>query len=375
MVSGRRLEAKVRRWAGAVLAWVAFAGSASAIQVVVSKEACGKWVADDLAACLAQDASDAGEGCFTAAIRDYPECVRQARDWISRKTLEEQQQSAAEIAAEEAKTRGVSVPRFRDAAVAPIMASLPPGRFIMGHDGTSIGAPSHEVAIAYPFSISTGEITESEWNACWLEGACMPGSLEVSPLDPDRTSASASRAIAEVTWNDANAYTEWLSQKTGKRYRLPTEAEWEYAARAGTTTEYFWGDSYKLGAAICENLMRPGRDIFDVVKPGEVKTHPANAFGLFDMSGNVGEWVQDCQGPSDSGEYTDPPTDGSAYPRCESGKRVVRGGSAWSAANCESFTREFRTPDTAWPVIGFRVVREEPEKNTAPVEGRSPSKD
>ena len=126
-----------------------------------------------------------------------------------------------------------------------------------------------------------------------------------------------------VSWEDAQSYVSWLSRQTGEEYRLPTEAEWEYAARAGTTTKYSWGNEIGVNRANCRPTEEYGTcgDRFEYTAP--VGSFAANPWGLHDMHGNVWEWVQDC-GP---GNYADAPADGSAWLSGDCSVRVVRGGS------------------------------------------------
>ena len=134
------------------------------------------------------------------------------------------------------------------------------------------------------------------------------------------------RPVINVSWDDATAYAAWLSQQTGKKYRLPTEAEWEYAARAGSTTKYPWGDEASrdfanYGKDECCGGLAMGKDQWENTAP--VGSFSANAFGLHDMHGNVWEWVQDCYHSS----YEGAPVDGAAREQCDSSSRVLRGGS------------------------------------------------
>ena len=172
--------------------------------------------------------------------------------------------------------------------------------------------------------------------------------------------------VACVSWDDAKAYTVWLSQKTGQEYRLLSEAEWEYAARAGTTTRRFWGDDgdqscgYANGADQTTKAQVPGwkfliancNDRYAYTAP--VGSYRANAFGLYDMLGNVGEWTEDCLNEN----YTNAPTDGSVWTTGNCSRRVVRGGS-WHF-NPRSLRSAFRSGITTAVRslnIGFRVAR------------------
>ena len=132
------------------------------------------------------------------------------------------------------------------------------------------------------------------------------------------------RPVRNVSWYDAMAYTEWLWEQTGDRYRLPTEAEWEYAARAGSTTAYSWGDSIGRNRANCDGCA----SLWDGERTALVGTFKANGWGLYDMHGNVWEWVQDCWNDN----YEGAPTDGTAWLSGDCDRRVLRGGS-WEASS------------------------------------------
>lgn len=221
----------------------------------------------------------------------------------------------------------------------PETVSLPGGTFRMGSPDTEanrepIEGPLREVTLK-PFSISRGEVTAAEWTACVADGGCNrytpPGG------------ASEDLPVTMVSWRDANAYADWLSGKTGQTWRLPTEAEWEYAARGGTSTAYWWGDRYDAAQA--------PRD-----RPRTSAELPQNPFGLTGMLGNAREWVQDCY----VNGYTDAPTDGRAVTSGDCGRRVVRGGSIRnSAAEMRSANRARISLTTRDRQIGFRVVLEQ----------------
>ena len=157
-----------------------------------------------------------------------------------------------------------------------------------------------------------------------------------------------------MSWNDVQAFVKWLSELTGQTFRLPTEAEWEYAVRAGSTSKYSWGNSIGSNRANCKNCGTQWDDYFDV----PVGSFSANAWGLHDMHGNVWEWVQDCWSES----YVDAPIDGSARTIGSCSQSVVRGGS-WDdhpsylrSASRESFTpfipcRQYRLPLSAGQIV------------------------
>lgn len=197
---------------------------------------------------------------------------------------------------------------FADCDICPQMAILPAGTFVMGSPDDEAGrypyeGPQHEVSIK-AFAIGVHEVTFDQWAACVEDGGCRgyrPG---------DAGFGRGSRPALYISWRDAQAYVEWLSRKTGRSYRLPTEAEWEYAARGGETSAYWWGGSFDRTKAALGGTV-------------EVGTLPANGFGLHEILGNAGEWVQDCY----LNNFAETPTDGTAATSGDCGRRVVRGGS------------------------------------------------
>jgi formylglycine-generating enzyme required for sulfatase activity len=240
----------------------------------------------------------------------------------------------------------VAAPRtFRDCSDCPEMVEVPAGRFVMGSaDGDSDEKPAHEVLIGKPFAVGKFEVTFAEWEVCAKDGGCLKNK---SPSDEDW--GKARRPVINVSWNDAKEYLAWLSRKTGKPYRLLTEAEWEYAARAGTSTKYAFGDTIdKQQAQFLDGKPGTGRT-------AEVGSFAANAWDLYDMHGNVWEWVEDCYAPS----YVEAPSDGSArtIPGCSS--RVLRGGSwDYDPQDLRSAVRYKLPPIYRVDEIGFRVARE-----------------
>ncbi|MFY9261875.1 MAG: SUMF1/EgtB/PvdO family nonheme iron enzyme [Gallionella sp.] len=184
---------------------------------------------------------------------------------------------------------------FRDCPDCAEMVALAPGRFMMGSPSSEQGRfgneKQHEVTIAQSFAISKYEVTFAEWDACVAGGGC-------GGYRPDDEGwGRGKQPVIQISWEDAKNYVAWLSQKTGKPYRLPTDAEWEYAARAGTTTSYPWGElpshnQANYGADACCAGLVSEQDAWEGASP--VGSFPANAFGLHDMQGNVWEWVEDC---------------------------------------------------------------------------------
>jgi formylglycine-generating enzyme required for sulfatase activity len=226
----------------------------------------------------------------------------------------------------------------------PEMVVVPSGKFMMGSPATEKDrfdneGPQHEVTIAQRFAVSKLDVTFDQWDACVQYGRCTRVS---SPFGGGKQPAIS------VTWHDAQEYLKWLSGLTGQQYRLLSEAEWEYAARAGTTGPYsFEGDESVLGEYAWYS-----RNSGDQAHPvGEKKP---NGFGLYDMHGNVWEWVEDCYHDS----YREAPSGGLAWIAGECGSRVVRGG-AWDhvprvlrSANRYGLSPRFRDAN-----LGFRVGR------------------
>ncbi|MDE0331906.1 MAG: SUMF1/EgtB/PvdO family nonheme iron enzyme [Nitrospinae bacterium] len=213
--------------------------------------------------------------------------------------------------------KGVSpaVLAFRDCPECPEMVPVPAGSFMMGSNENIDEKPRHRVTISKPFAVARHEVTFAEWDACVAAGGCgghRPG---------DEGWGRGRRPVINVSWRDAKAYASWLSRKTGKRYRLLSESEWEYAARAGTTTRYSWGDGIGQNRANCDGC---GSD-WDNRQTAPIGSFKANPFGLHDVHGNVWEWVADCWNDN----YAGAPTDASAWMSGDCNSRVLRGGS-WS---------------------------------------------
>ncbi len=210
---------------------------------------------------------------------------------------------------ETAETETTTTPgQFADCDTCPTMIALPGGAFQMGSPDTELGrtgneGPLHTVTVQ-PFAISETEVTFDQWDACIADGGC-----SYSPSD--HGFGRGGLPVLSISWQDAQSYTSWLSAKSGRAYRLPTEAEWEYAARAGTNTPYWWGASFD-------------RSIAPMSAPRDAASLPANPFGVKGMLVNAREWVQDCYVNS----YTAAPVDGTARTNGDCGRRVLRGG-AW----------------------------------------------
>jgi formylglycine-generating enzyme required for sulfatase activity len=193
-----------------------------------------------------------------------------------------------------------------------------------------------------PFAVSKYEITGEEWRACVKTRAC----AEV----PDMDASDSSTPIRNISWEDGIGYVEWLSARTGKKYRLLSEAEWEFAARAGTTTRYWWGDKANDTFVSCQDC--GGKQVG--VTPPLVRGIRPNPFGLVDTNGGVAEWVMDCWKPT----YEGAPVDGGARPG-DCSLRAIRGGS-WldDQTRITVSSRSFAERDSRKPTYGLRVARE-----------------
>jgi formylglycine-generating enzyme required for sulfatase activity len=228
------------------------------------------------------------------------------------------------------------------------MVVVPASKFRMGDiqgAGSKEEQPVHEVHIRRPFAVSRYEITFDQYD----EFSKTTG----RDLADDEGWGRGRRPVVRVSWNEAVAYAKWISQQTGKHYRLPTEAEWEYAARAGTETVYWWGNEIKKAFANCIGCeSRWDRQTAPV---GSFKPNP---FGLYDTAGNVMEWVQDCWHES----YRGAPSDGSVWEQKDGGNcglRGIRGGHSRRAQDqMSSSFRRWNRPDARLRGAGFRLVRE-----------------
>lgn len=296
----------------------------------------------------------------------------------------EQDRQASQVLAQTCRT---------EPGQAPTMVVIRPGRFEMGSmDGDADEQPAHEVTIPQPFAISRCEITVGQfrqfvedknyhqgekylttaeqsgkgcyvWNAEEKQVQQLP---QYSWTDPGFKQDDG-YPVACVSWDDAIAYVQWLSHRTGAQYRLPTEAEWEYAARADTHTARFYRDDlqcdYANGARQETKAMADSGWSLADCSDAHVYTAPVgsfgqNPFGLFDMLGNVWEWTQDCWHDS----YHNAPADGSAWLEADGGdcdRRVLRGGS-WGSnpQDLRSAVRGRDYSEGAFGNLGFRIARD-----------------
>ena len=326
---------------------------------------------DSIAAVLAAAREDSIAAVLAAAREDSIAAVLAAarEDSIAAVLAAAREDSIA--AAREDSTRAATEDRwslgrvFRDCSACPEMVVVPPGTFLMGSPASEQGrdddeGPQHPITVATAFAVGVYEVTFAEWDACFQAGGCG------DRLVDDAGYGRGRRPVINVSWENAQAYLSWLSQETGVEYRLATEAEWEYLARAGTVTARYWGAS---PSGQCENANgydRNGHEEFNLGRePAEcsdgspstapVGSYGANAFGIYDSLGNVWEWTQDCWRPS----YAGATGDVSAWESGECSARVLRGGS-WAdrpGALRSSSRFRFSSGIRRSSYAGFRVVR------------------
>src|SRR6266851_2037050 len=219
----------------------------------------------------------------------------------------------------------------------PEMKTIRGSSFSMGSDDDATEKPPHQVTIK-PFAISQYPISVREWNECAAAKAC----AFVATGKDDAP-------ITNVSWSDAKQFVAWLAGATRKAYRLPSEAEWEYAARGGTQTKYWWGDQFQPGMANCKNCT----DIAVADQPAVAGSSKPNPFGLYDMGGGVDQWVEDCWHKN----YQGAPANGSAWVEGECASHVIRSGS-WKndAQYVRPSNRDSYDTNVRYPTHGFRVV-------------------
>ena len=237
--------------------------------------------------------------------------------------------------------------KFRDCAKCPQMVVVPSGSFTMGslsgEEGRSNDeSPQHVVRIDYMFAVGMYEVTFAEWDACVNAGGCR------RYVPDDEGWGRGNRPVNNVSWEDAQSYVRWLSARTGHNYGLLSESEWEYVARAGTTTAYSWGDNIGRSRANCDGCGSQ----WDDEKTASTGSFSANAWGVYDMHGNVWEWVEDCYNYS----YVGAPSDGSAWESGNCSQRVLRGGSCLSRPRNLRSANRLRSEGRDYS-IGFRVAR------------------
>ncbi|MHC2625744.1 formylglycine-generating enzyme required for sulfatase activity/class 3 adenylate cyclase [Bradyrhizobium huanghuaihaiense] len=218
----------------------------------------------------------------------------------------------------------------------PEMIAIRGGSFAMGSNDDPTERPVHQVTIK-PFSIGKYPVTVQEWNDCAAAKAC---SFTATGKDD--------APVSNVSWTDAQQYVAYLSQATKKPYRLPSEAEWEYAARGGTQSKYWWGDKLQPGMAGCKDCGNLASE-----QPAKVGSFKPNPFGLYDMGGGIDQWVEDCWHKS----YQGAPGDGSAWTGADCSSHVLRSGS-WKndSRYVRPSNRDGYDTNVRYPTHGFRVA-------------------
>ena len=227
------------------------------------------------------------------------------------------------------------------------MVVVPAGSYTMGGPTNSHEQPQHTVTIAKPFAVAKYELTFADWDACVEGGACNGYKAN------DQGWGRGRQPVINVNWEDAQQYVAWLSQVTGKTYRLLSEAEYEYATRAGTTTAYPWGNDIKLNGQAMTNCNGCGGKWDNQTAP--VGSFPPNKFRLYDMVGNVWAWTEDCAHDS----YNGAPADGSAWIAGDDcTNHIIRvGGFNSIPENVSSSYRGRFSTVSRNLTLGFRVAR------------------
>ncbi len=232
--------------------------------------------------------------------------------------------------------------RYPNGIPLPQMISISAGSFQMGSTERNDEEPVHLVSIP-AFKMAQTETTWKQYQVCIDFGPCSSGD--------DAGFGKAERPVINVSWKDTKLYIGWINEQTGKNYRLPSESEWEYAARAGSTTKYSWGNSIGKNKANCKDCGSQ----WDNKKTAPVKSFKPNQFGLYDMHGNVWEWTDDCWNES----YSGAPIDGSAWTTGDCGKRVLLGGSwARNYIYLRSAYRDWNYDSARYYSSGFRLVQD-----------------
>ena len=234
---------------------------------------------------------------------------------------------------------------FKDCPSCPEMTMIPPGTFLMGSiKGKNRERPVTRITIRQPLAVSRYEVTFDQWDACFSAGGC-------SKKPSDRGWGRGNRPVINILLTDIAEYVSWLTKKTGYLYRLPSESEWEYAARAGSRTEFNWGDQMLPGAANCRGCGTQ----WSGHKSAPVGQFKPNAWGLYDVHGNVLEYVTDCW----TTNHKKVPIDGS--PKITQGclSKVVKGGSWYYLSKVSRSASRVRNDKRVFSYfIGFRVFRE-----------------
>ncbi|GGK76188.1 SUMF1/EgtB/PvdO family nonheme iron enzyme [Amphritea balenae] len=290
-------------------------------------------------------------------IAELQETLRQERDERSvelkqlqtelksrTETMDSLQKELEEIRFDDADKLTVFTDQLEDGFKGPQMVIMPRSTFTMGDQqliGDDNELPAHSVTISHRFALSRNEVSFNDYDYY--------ARTMSRPLPDDNGWGRGNRPVINVSWKEAKAYAQWLALFTGQPYRLPTEAEWEYVARAGTDTNYWWGDQLEPERAVCSEC---GTE-WDGQKTAPVASFPANSWGIHDMNGNVDEWVEDCYQDS----YFNAPDDGSAMIDGDCNFRVMRGGSWFDISRViRSSSRYRHPPESTKNSWGFRIA-------------------
>ena len=234
---------------------------------------------------------------------------------------------------------------FKDCVVCPEMSIIPSGTFMIGSTkGRKRELPVSKITITKSLAVSRYEVTFDQWDACFNSGGC-------SKKPSDRGWGRDSRPVINILLTDIDEYVTWLTKKTGHIYRLPSESEWEYAARAGSQTEFSWGDQMQTGAANCRGCGTK----WSGIKSAPVGQFKPNAWGLYDVHGNVFEYVADCW----SNDHYNIPRNGVAKKTANCLSKVIKGGSWYYLPKVSRSASRVRNDKRVFSYfIGFRVFRE-----------------
>jgi len=294
-----------------------------------------------------------GQRALSAAVGLFACVIAGTIGWYNQSYLKEQyhwrvKMGPSVLTAEQ--ERGLHLKQdFKECAIGcPTMIVIPAGKFMMGSNIDDKGSyheesPQHVVTIDRPFAVAKFAVTFAEWDSCTDAGAC--------PRAPDDGWGREDRPVIEVSWAEAKSYVAWISRVTGKNYRLLSEAEFEYAARAGTVTGYPWGNEIGEGNANCKAC----GSHWDGKGPAPVGSFKPNAFGLYDMHGNVYTWCEDVWHDS----FIMAPSDGSSWEHNgDARRRVVRGGSWYDPPDLlRSAARGGNDVNFRVGIVGFRIAR------------------
>ena len=249
---------------------------------------------------------------------------------------------------------------FKECKLCPEMVVVPQGQFVMGSIESELGStpderPQHIVNFAQPFSVGRFPVTFSEWDVCVAAKGC-----SYQPFDQNW--GRGKRPVVSILWNDAKEYVAWLSRTTGRPYRLLSEAEREYVARAGTTTAYWWGELFVTTFANSDAgaSQQPSATIADLQQPIAgprtlpVQSFDPNPWGLYQVHGNVYDWVEDCWNDN----YDGAPSDGSAWMSGNCDGHILRGGAyIRNAKTARSGARMWFGPSDRMIYMSVRVAR------------------